>query len=80
MEHEGERMTDDTIYELLVAMEMKYQRLGANLVDFLDLGFDPDTYYTPCENAMYCVYEHLGYDRHDIAREAYRRLTEEAEE
>ena len=73
-------MTDDTMYELLIAMEMKYQRLGAYLVDFLDLGFDPDTYYTPCENAMYRVYEHLGYDRHDIAGEAYRRIKRRREE
>lgn len=72
-------MTDDAMYELLVTMEMKYQRLGAYLVDFLDLGFDPDVYYTPCENAMYRVYEKLGYDRHEIGREAYRRLTEERE-
>lgn len=67
-------MTDDTIYELLVTMEMKYQRLGAYIVDFMDLGFDPDAVYTPCENAMYRVYEHLGYDYQDIAREAYRRI------
>lgn len=73
-------MTDNTLCELLIALEMKYQRLGAYLVDFMDLGFDPDAYYTPCENAMYRVYEYFGYNRHDIAREAYRRLTEEAEE
>lgn len=72
-------MTDDTIYELLVALEMKFQRLGANLVDFLNVGFDPDAYYTPCEIAMYDVYEHLGFDRHDILREAHRRLIEEAD-
>lgn len=53
-------MTDDTLYELLIAMEMKFQLLGANLVHFLDDGFDPDAYYTPCENAMYRVYEHFG--------------------
>ena len=73
-------MTDDTMYELLIALEMKYQKLGAYLVDFLEVGFDPDAYYTPCENAMYRVYETLGYDRHDIGREAHRRLTEGAEE
>lgn len=72
-------MTDDRIYELLVTMEMKYQRLGAYIVDFLDIGFDPDAYYTPCENAMYRVYEALGYDRHDIVREAYRRIKEARE-
>lgn len=68
-------MTDDT-YELLIALEMKFQRLGACLVDFLELGFDPDAYYTPCENAAYRVYESLGYDFQDIAREAYRRIKE----
>lgn len=73
-------MTDDTMYELLIALEMKFQRLGAYLVDFLDKGFDPDAYYTPCENAMYRVYEKLGFDRQDIAHEAYRRLTEGVEE
>lgn len=73
-------MTDNGIYELLVIMEMKYQQLGANLVYFMDVGFDPDAYYTPCENAMYRVYEHLGYDRHEIVREAYRRLTEDVKE
>lgn len=73
-------MTDDTIYELLVALEMKFQLLGANLVNFLNDGFDPDAYYTPCEIAMYDVYEHLGFDRHDILREAHRRRTEEADE
>ena len=73
-------MTDDTIYELLVALEMKFQHLGANLVDFLNIGFDPDAYYTPCEIAMYDVYEHLGFDRQEIVREAYRRLTEEMRE
>lgn len=70
-------MTDDPLYDLLVTLEMKYQRLGAYIVDFLDIGFDPDAYYTPCENMMYRVYEYLGYDYHDIAREAYRRIVEE---
>lgn len=69
-------MTDDTIYELLIDMEMKCQKLGAYIVDFLEVGFDPDAYYTPCENAMYRVYEHFGYDCQDIAREAYRRIKE----
>ena len=69
-------MTDDTIYELLVALEMKFQLLGSNLVHFLDDGFDPDMYYTPCEIAMYDVYEHLGFDRQEIIREAYRRWGE----
>ena len=73
-------MTDDTIYELLVALEMKFQLLGSNLVHFLDDGFDPDAYYTPCEIAMYDIYEHLGFDRHDIVREAYRRRTEDVSE
>lgn len=67
-------MIDNEIYELLVIMEMRYQYLGANLVDFLDVGFDPDAYYTPCENAMYRVYEHLGFKREDIVSEAYRRI------
>ena len=69
-------MTDDTIYELLITLEMKFQHLGANLVHFLDDGFDPDMYYTPCEIAMYDVYEHLGFDRQEIVREAYRRWGE----
>lgn len=73
-------MTYDTIYELLITLEMKYQRLGSNLVYFMDDGFDPDAYYTPCEIAMYRVYEKLGYDRYDIVREAYRRLTEDVKE
>lgn len=73
-------MTDDIIYELLVALEMKFQLLGSNLVHFLDDGFDPDSCYTPCEIALYDVYEHLGFDRHDIVREAHRRLIEEADE
>ena len=73
-------MTDDTIYELLVTLEMKFQHLGANLVDFLNVGFDPDAYYTPCEIAMYDIYEHLGFDHHDIVREAYRRHTEDVKE
>lgn len=73
-------MTDDTMYELLIALEMKYQKLGAYLVDFMEVGFDPDACYTPCEIAIYHVYEHLGFDRHDIGREAHRRLTEGAEE
>ena len=73
-------MTDDSLYELLVALEMKFQLLGANLVDFLNVGFDPDSYYTPCEIAMYDVYEYLGFDHHDIVREAYRRRTEDVSE
>ena len=73
-------MTDDTIYELLITLEMKFQLLGSNLVHFLDDGFDPDMYYTPCEIAMYDVYEKLGYDCHDIVREAYRRLIEKVDE
>ena len=73
-------MTDDTMYELLIALEMKFQRLGAYLVDFLDDGFDPDAVYTPCEIAMYRVYDQLGYDHQDIAREAYRRIKGSREE
>lgn len=73
-------MTDDSLYELLITLEMKYQHLGANLVDFLNEGFDPDSCYTPCEIALYDVYEYLGFDRHDILREAHRRLIEEADE
>lgn len=72
-------MTKNAIHELLIAMEIEYQHLGANLVHFLDDGFDPDSYYTPCENAMYLVYEALGFNRYDIVREAYKRITEEAE-
>ena len=33
-----------------------------------------------CEIALHLVYEKLGFDCHDILREAYRRLTEEAKE
>ena len=73
-------MTNDSLYELLITLEMKFQHLGANLVDFLNVGFDPDAYYTPCEIAMYDVYEKLGYDCHDILREAHRRLIEKVDE
>lgn len=73
-------MTDNAMYELLVTLEMNFQSLGSNLVHFLDDGFDPDSYYTPCEIAMYDVYEYLGFDRHDIVREAYRRRTEDVSE
>ena len=73
-------MTDNAMYELLVTLEMKFQRLGSNLVLFLDDGFDPDSYYTPCEIAMYDVYEYLGFDHHDMVREAYRRRTEDVRE
>jgi hypothetical protein len=72
-------MTDDNIHELLIAMEMRYQILGSNLVHFMDIGFDPDLVYTPCEIAMHRVYEHLGFDSRDIVREAHRRLKEEIE-
>ena len=73
-------MTDNAMYELLVTLEMKFQCLGSNLVHFLDDGFDPDAYYTPCEIAMYDVYEHLGFDRQEIVREAHRRLIEDVRE
>lgn len=33
-----------------------------------------------CEIAMRLVYEKLGFDRHDIVREAHRRLTEDVSE
>ena len=33
-----------------------------------------------CEIAMHLVYEKLGFDRHDILREAHRRLIEKVDE
>lgn len=72
-----EHEVNDGIRELLVELDMRMQELAVNLNQFLNLGFDPDAYYTPCENATYRIFEALGYTREDITDEAYTRLTKE---
>lgn len=64
-------MTREEIRTLIIEMEMRYMILGASLVEFLNKGFDPDMYYTPCENTMYRLYEELGFSRVEITEVAY---------
>lgn len=67
----GELLDADRLRPLLVEMEMRYQILGASLLDLLNKGFDPDMHYTPCENTMYRLYEAMGFTRDEIVEDAY---------
>ncbi len=71
MEGEG-----DALRERLVQFDIAFDRLGASLVDFLDLGFDPDAYFTPCESVFQDLVEDLGFEYRAIREEAYRREKE----
>lgn len=64
-------MMREELRTLLIEMEMRYQILGVSLVEFLNKGFDPDMYYTPCENTMYRLYDALGFSREEITEVAY---------
>lgn len=67
------------IRSLLIVLDARFDILAGSLVDFLDMGFDPDATFTPCESALVELVEALGFDYADI-RQAARTYRQEMEE
>jgi hypothetical protein len=66
------------IRSLLIELDARFDILAGSLVDFLDMGFDPDAVFTPCESVLVELVEALGFDYADIrlAARAYRQEME----
>lgn len=60
----------------LLKVETAYHLLGAYLCQFMKDGFDPDAYYSPCENRLYNLYEMFGFSREEMQAEGYKRAKE----
>ena len=67
-----------SIRSLLIVLDARLDILAGSLVDFLDMGFDPDADFTPCESALVELVEALGFDYADI-RQAARNYIQEME-
>lgn len=67
-------MTDDPmirrVHDDLVRIDAYHTLLGASLVEFLDMGFDPDAVYTPLECEIRNLAADLGFDWRVIADES----------
>lgn len=69
-------MTDDPemirrVHDDLVRIDAYHTLLGASLVEFLDMGFDPDAVYTPLEHEIKNLACDLGLDWRVIADESH---------
>lgn len=66
----------ETVRERIIQFDIAFDRLAGSLCEFLDMGFDLDAFFTPCERIFRHLVEDLGFDYGEIREEAYKRAKE----
>lgn len=71
---------EELVKENMIAVTRRLDELGASLLPLLDVGFDPDAYFTPLEISLHHLFKSLGYDFRELHKIGYAEYCAEQQE